>query len=317
MRRSGLTMPVVTEKFINKAWLRGCDFITLDLEDSVPQHLKEHARTLIKDAIANVSKGGAYVFVRINHDTVLADLEAVVWPGVTKIKYPKAEAAEEVRQMDELITKLERERGIKPGTIEIGAGIESAVGVTQCYEIAKSSPRIKEFGGAAGYDISCDLGVEMFVGFDQFVYTKGEVELVARALSMELLRAAPFVANTTGSVSDSDRALREAKAARACGFKGSGGGLNPAVVGPHNAGYTPSDAEVNDAIWVLEKYKDLIDGPETWLRTDDRVIDQYEAARARDTLVWAEMCKERDLEKERAVAQAKGKAISPLSGAGK
>ena len=40
VRRSGLTMPVVTPRFIDNAWHRGCDFINVDLEDSVPQHLK-------------------------------------------------------------------------------------------------------------------------------------------------------------------------------------------------------------------------------------------------------------------------------------
>src|SRR5213594_1406077 len=90
VRRSGLTMPVVTRRFVDHAWRRGCDFINLDLEDSVPQHLKAHARGLIKDAIPIVRKGGAEAFTRINHDYVHADLEAIVWPGLSKVNYPKA-----------------------------------------------------------------------------------------------------------------------------------------------------------------------------------------------------------------------------------
>ena len=90
VRRSGLTMPVVTPRFVDNAWRRGCDFINLDLEDSVPQHLKSYARSLIKDAIPNVSKGGAEAFTRINHDLVEADLEAIIWPGLSKVNYPKA-----------------------------------------------------------------------------------------------------------------------------------------------------------------------------------------------------------------------------------
>ena len=135
VRRSGLTMPIVTARFVDNAWRRGCDFITLDLEDSVPQHLKAHARTLVKDAIPNVSKGGAEAFARINHDTMEADTEAVVWPGLKRIKYPKTESADEVRRLDEIITRHERERGIEPGTVEIDASIETAVGVAHVYEI--------------------------------------------------------------------------------------------------------------------------------------------------------------------------------------
>src|SRR5688572_3739528 len=161
VRRSGLTMPVVTPRFIDKAWTRGCDFIVIDLEDSVPQHLKAHARTLVKAAIANVSRGAAEAFVRINHDSVEADLEASVWPGLKRIKYPKAEHAAEVRLLDEIITRLERERNIAPGTVEIDPGIETAVGVANVVEIAAASTRVREFGASTGgYDLSRDFGVE-------------------------------------------------------------------------------------------------------------------------------------------------------------
>jgi citrate lyase subunit beta/citryl-CoA lyase len=226
VHRSGLTMPVVTKRFVDNAWRRGCDYINLDLEDSVPPHLKAYARSLIKEAIPNVSKGGAEVYTRINHDYVLADLEAIVWPGLSRVNYPKAEYGSEILRLDAIITRLERERGIRPGTVEIGANIETAVGVAHGYEIASASPRVKDFGGASGYDMSRDLGVEMFVGFDQFIYGKGELELTARALGIEV-RGAPFVANTTGSVSDGEHAFRQAEAARKCGFR-LGGGLNPA-----------------------------------------------------------------------------------------
>ena len=303
VRRSGLTMPVVTRRFVDHAWRRGCDFIVIDLEDSVPRHLKAYARSLVKDAIPNVSKGGAEAFTRINHDYVLADLEAIVWPGLSKVAYPKTEHAEEVRLLDTIITRLECERGIRPGTIEIGTNIETAVGVANVFEIAAASPRVREFGMAGGgYDLSRDLGVEMFVDFDQFVYPKGEAELAARTLGLGV-RGAPFVANTTGSVSDPDRALRQAEAARKCGFHISGGGLNPAVVESQNAGFTPTEDDVRDAHWVLEQYRRLGGTGETWMDVESRVIDRYEAERARDTLEWAESCAARDREKAEAVAR--------------
>lgn len=305
VRRSGLTMPVVTPRFVDHAWRRGCDFIVIDLEDSVPRHLKAYARSLVKDAIPNVSKGGAEAFTRINHDTVQADLEAAVWPGLKRIKYPKTEHAYEVRLLDEIITRLERERGIEPGTIEIDSGIETAVGVTNIFEIAAASPRIREFGATTGgYDLSRDLGMEMFVDFDQFVYPRGEAELAARTLGLGV-RGAPFLANTTGSVSDGNRALRQAEAARKCGFHLGGGGLNPAVVEGHNVGLTPTEEDVRDARWVLEQHRQLAGTGETWKEVEGRMIDGYEAARARDTLEWAALCAERDREKTEAVARTR------------
>ena len=301
VRRSGLTMPVNNPRFLNAVWTRSCDFVNLDLEDSVPESQKPYARTLIKSAIPTAAKGGAEVFVRINHDYVEADLEAVVWPGLSRVNYPKAEYGAEIRKLDEIITRLERERGIRPGTVEIGANIETAVGVANGYEIVSASPRVKDFGGASGYDMSRDLGVEMFVGFDQFVYGKGECELIARTLEVET-RASPFVANTTGSVSDPNLAFRQAEAARKCGFR-HGGGLNPAVVEPQNRGFTPSEEDVRDAHWVLEEYRKMAGSGDTWREVNGHIIDRYEAARARDTLEWASLCAERNREKAEAVAR--------------
>jgi len=304
-------MPVVTPRFVNAAWTRGCDYINLDLEDSVPQYLKGYARGLIKDAIPNVSKGGAEAFTRINHDLIQADLEGIIWPGLAKVNYPKAEHAWEIEKLDRIITGLERERGIRPGTVEIGANIETSVGVANCYEIAAASPRVKEFGGATGYDMSRDLGVEMFVGFDQFVYGKGEVELTARALGLEV-RAAPFTANVTGSVSDPDRAFEEAEAARRCGFR-IGGGLHPNVVAPQVKGLTPKPEEVEDALWVSETFRDLEassdPGRQVWQQVEKdgrvRMVDRYEAAKAAELLEWADLCARRDQGKEEMVTRTR------------
>src|SRR5207247_3571622 len=130
VRRSGVTMPVVTRGFVAHAWRRGCDFINLDLEDSVPQHLKAHARGLIKDAIPIVRKGGAEAFTRINHDHVHADLEAIVWPGLSKVNYRKAESAEETRRLDDVMIRLERERGIRLAMVAIGRKLETVTGCT-------------------------------------------------------------------------------------------------------------------------------------------------------------------------------------------
>jgi citrate lyase subunit beta/citryl-CoA lyase len=305
VRRSGLTMPIVTPRFIDNAWRRGCDFIVIDLEDSVPQHLKAHARTLVKDAIVTVSKGGAEAFTRINHDTVEADLEGAVWPGLKRIKYPKTEHASEVRLLDEIISRLERERGMTPGTVEIDCGIETALGTANVFEIAAASPRIKEFGASAGgYDYSRDLGVEMFVDYDQFIYGKGEAELAARTLGLGV-RASPFIVNKTGSVSDPDRALHQAEATRRMGIRLGGGGLNPAVVPGHTAGLTPTAEDISDAQWMIEQYRQLASTSDSWREVNGRVVDRYAAAHARATLEYAALCAARDQEKAEAVSRVK------------
>ena len=227
----------------------------------------------------------------------------MVWHGLTRVNYPKTETAEEIRRVDEIITRLERERGIKPGTIEIGANVESALGVTNVYEIGGASPRIKDFGGGAGYDLTRDIGAEMFVGFDQFVYARGEQELAVRKLDKEIL-GVPFVPDTMGSVSDPDLSFKQAEAARKCGLR-YGSGLHPNVVVPQNRGFTPTPEEVQHAQWVLERHRELQASGEAWQEVDGHVIDAYEARRATELLDWARLCAEKDRDKSEAVARTR------------
>ena len=143
----------------------------------------------------------------------------------------------------------------------------------------------------------------MFVGFDQFVYSRGELELAARVLGLEPTNT-PFVANLTGSVSDTDRAFQEADAARKCGLR-HGSGLHPNVVEPQIRGLTPPPEEVDDARRVLETYRRLVSEGKAWEEVDGRVVDKYEARRAGELLEWTEACAERDRDKAEAVARTK------------
>ncbi len=304
VRRSGLTMPVNNARFVQKAWTRGCDFIILDLEDSVPPSEKAHARTLVPEAIAIVGNGGAEVWVRINHHLALEDLEASVWPGLKRINYPKAETAQEIWLVDRIISRLEKERGIPSGYVEIGANVETALGVANALEIAAASPRIRDFGGGGGYDMSRDLGVEMFVDFNQFVYGSGELELAARVAGLEV-HSTPYMPNPSGSVSDGDHAFRVAEATRKLGFR-MGGGLHPNVVEPQNRGLTPTSDEIEAARRVLEMYEEVAASGRAWAEIGGVVVDWYEARRAQDLLEWTELCEGRDREKSEAVAKAMG-----------
>jgi citrate lyase subunit beta/citryl-CoA lyase len=225
-----------------------------------------------------------------------------VWPGLKRINYPKAETAREIWLVDRIISRLESERGIPAGHVEIGANVETALGVANALEIAAASPRITDFGGGGGYDMSRDLGVEMFVDFDQFVYGSGELELAARVAGLEI-HSTPHMPNLSGSVSDGDHAFRVASATRKLGFR-MGGGLHPNVVEPQNQGFTPTAAEVGAARKVLELYEEMYAAGKAWAEIDGVVVDWYEARRARELLDWAAHCARRNRDKEEAVAKA-------------
>jgi citrate lyase subunit beta/citryl-CoA lyase len=297
-----LYMPVVERRFVEHAWRRGCDAVILDLEDSVPGRLKAQARSLTKEAIHLAARGGAWICVRINSESVLEDLEAVVWPGLEMVIRPKAEQAADIVEVDKALSALERARSLTPGTVEIWPLIETAAGVTNAYEIAAASSRVTMFGGAQGYDMSLDLGVSMFVGFDQFSYGRGEAELAARALGKELANCM-FVPDESGQVADAQWMRRYAETMRGCGFR-TATALHPGAVEALTIGLTPTEAEAAAARHVLEQHEqqDHRAGTGEERTGSGRYADAYEAARARRLIEWSRLCAEREEYKRRAVA---------------
>ena len=294
-------MPINNPRFVGRSWTRDCDYLNFDFEDSVPQSQKENARTLVPDAIAQGQKGAAEINIRINCAYPEVDVQAAVWPGVTQINFPKAETAEQIRNLDSLISKMEKLRGIRPGAVRIGATVETTLGVANSYEIASASPRIDSFGPGTGYDMSMDMGVEMFVGFDQFFYNRGEGELIALSLGLER-DGGVYISDTTGNVGNAELALNRARANRRAGLR-SGGGLHPNVVAPQNEGLTPTAEEVEHAHQILAFFGELDEAGEAEGELDGQILDAYEADRARELIEWADLCARRDAEKSTARSQ--------------
>src|SRR2546430_15347355 len=126
--RSMLFVPVTQRRFVEGAARRGADAIILDLEASVALSEKDRARTLVPAAAAIVSSGGADVVVRLNRPLrmTVRDLEAVIGPGVQAVALPKAESADHVRLVAEIIDEVEAERGMPIGTTKMLAMVETA-----------------------------------------------------------------------------------------------------------------------------------------------------------------------------------------------
>jgi len=298
-------MPINTPRFVERSWTRNCDYLNFDFEDSVPQSQRPYARTLVAYANTQGLKGSADITIRINCSYPEADMPGAALPGVTQINFPKAETAEQMRNLDRLITEAERLQGIRPGTIRIGANIETTLGVANSYEIASASPRIDTFAGGTGYDMSMDMGVEMFVGFDQFVYNRGEGALVAKALGLEYTGSV-YIPDTTGNVGDREHTRRRAEANRKAGLR-HGGGLHPNTVEPQNVGLTPTPEEVQEAQRILAYFAQLDERGEVEGELDGRLVDKYEAARAAELLEWSALCAQKDAHK--AKMQARTKAL--------
>ncbi len=300
--RCVMFVPVNNPRFTEKAWTRGADAYILDIEDSVPQSEKEKARNLVRENIPVVSRGGAAIFVRINHDYVEADLKAAVWPGVVRIILPKTETAEDMKNCADILTELEKERGIPVGSIEITPLIESALGAVNGYEIAAATPRGVSSHGGAGYDMAVDLGIEMFAAFDQYAYTEALPTLAQMALGVEALGGV-FVPNTGGRADSGDFAANLAKSLYANGVY-EATVLHPALVKPLVTGLTPKPEDIEWARKVIDVFTKLSQDGESVAVVDGKTIDVYEYRKAQHLLNWNDKCLMKDAFKARAVAKA-------------
>jgi citrate lyase subunit beta/citryl-CoA lyase len=216
---------------------------------------------------------------------------------------PKTETAAEMQHAHAIISRLEKERGIVPGTIELYPMIESALGAVNIREILTATPRrIWSMGGAGGYDMAMNLGIEMFADFDQYAFPVAYVALATMALGIEATGGV-FVPNTSGRVDESDQAAKQAAALHAA-FIHHAGALHPAFIQPLVSGLSPTAQEIAWSKRVVEEFGRLSDAGEAVGELDGKVIDKYERAAAQRTLEWAAACAAKDAYKARALAAA-------------
>ena len=155
LRRTMMFVPGNNPGMMADAHIYGPDSIMLDLEDSVSMMEKDTARLLVYNALRTIDYGDTEMVVRINPLNTpygKKDIEAVVKAGVHVVRMPKTETADEVREVEAEIEKVEREIGAE-GRTRIMAAIESALGVVNAYDIAISSPRM--MGIALGAEDYC------------------------------------------------------------------------------------------------------------------------------------------------------------------
>src|SRR5690242_13857055 len=129
-RRSCLTVPGSSERFIAKARGLAADEVILDLEDAVAPAAKEQARTLIADALQAGGWSSPLRAVRINGagtQWAYRDVIDVVergGSGLDAIVLPKVSAPAHVIWLDLLLGQVEQATGLPPGKIAIEAQIE-------------------------------------------------------------------------------------------------------------------------------------------------------------------------------------------------
>jgi citrate lyase subunit beta/citryl-CoA lyase len=285
VRRSSLIFPVNVQRFVDKAYMRGADCIIMDLEDSVPEDEKDSARALIRGCVPIVGKGGGDVAVRINSPIEHArkDLEASVWPGLACVSLPKVESGEEVQVRERMISELEKERGISPGTIKIAVAVETALGVVKAYEIASASPRIVTMGVGAE-DLTREIGIQTSVEGRELWYARSKVLMDAYAAGVQpmgLVGVEPFTWR------EPEKTYDAAVNSRKLGFKGAQS-IHPAPIPYLNKGFSIPDDEVVYMRRALRAFEEGLRKGTASVNVDGRMIDIATAERCRRILERAD-----------------------------
>ncbi|MGX7163481.1 citrate (pro-3S)-lyase subunit beta [Enterococcus massiliensis] len=285
LRRTMMFVPGANAAMLRDAPLYGADSIMFDLEDAVSLKEKDSARTLVHFALRTFDYSSVETVVRINGlDTTGAqDVEAMVLAGVDVIRLPKTETAQDIVDVDQVITDVEKNNGIPIGTTKMMAAIESAEGVLNARDIAKASNRL----------IGIALGAEDYVtNMKTRRFPDGQELFFARSMILHAARAAGIAAIDTvySDVNNTEGFQDEVRRIKQLGFDGKSV-INPRQIPLVNAIYAPNEKEIQNAkevIWAIREAEAKGSGV---IALNGKMIDKPIVERAERVIALAKAAK--------------------------
>lgn len=218
-RRSWLLAPASNLEQVASAAHSAADVVVLDLVELVADNDKHVARKNVKHALETAGADGPQVFAQIDPESADADLHSCVWPGLAGVVVPRAEAAGQIREISNTLSRFEAERGIAPNTLQIVAALETARGNHAGYDIACASSRV--YGLTLGRaDLIMDLRPEPTNEIHLLPYLMQRLIIIARAAGVTPI-GAWWRAPDRGLLATPENTLEAAKRGRAIGFKGA------------------------------------------------------------------------------------------------
>jgi citrate lyase subunit beta/citryl-CoA lyase len=279
--RTLLFIPGNQQKMLAKATTVTADAVIFDLEDSVPPAEKDSAREMVAGAISGFNSNRPQVYVRINSSQTpycASDIAKVVTRGLHGICLPKSESAEQINQIDALISKAERAANLPPGSVKILALV--ARGILKVSEIATSSPRI--MGLALGAeDFAVDMGTSRSKEGLEIYYPRMVLAVACHAADVQAIDTVYVdVKNIEGLVAET-RFLKQ------IGFQGKLL-IHPGQIAPVNEVFTPSAQEIAYAKRVIEAFDAAVKQGLASTPLDGKMVDTPVAERARRLLAQYE-----------------------------
>jgi len=260
----------------------GSDGVLLDLEDAISISEKDSARKLVKYALLSLDFGEVERIVRINgRDTPFfeADLAEIIPAAPDAIRLPKVDSAEDVIEADRIISRIEAERGLKPGSVGIQAMLETARAIVNVNSIAAASPRLVGLT-LGGQDLAADLGIKATKVGLELLYAKSAVVIAAKAFGLDAFDT------VYTDVADLEGLAEAAAISVSLGFSGKAA-IHPSQIPVIHAAFAPSEKEVAKAARVVAAAKDAAARGLGVISVDGRMVDAPVVAQAARTLELA------------------------------
>lgn len=292
LRRTMMFVPGNNPGMMQDAFIYGPDSIMLDLEDSVTMAEKDTARLLVYNALKTIDYGNTEMVVRVNPLSTpygKKDIEAVVKAGVDVVRMPKTETADEVREMEAEIERVEKEIGCL-GRTKIMAAIESALGVVNAYAIATASKRM--MGIALGAEDYCaNLKTQRTPEGIELLLARQTIVVAARAAGIDALDT------VYSNLNDMETFRREVEQIHKMGFDGKSI-INPRQIDIVNEVFTPSQKAIDKAMAVVGAIKEAEKRGSGVIALNGKMVDRPVVLRAQRTIdlaVAAGVLKKEDL----------------------
>ena len=287
LQRSELAVPGSSPEMFEKALNSKADYIFLDLEDAVSPMDKITARQNVIKGLKefNWKEKGKTISVRINSPDThymyrdIIDLVEEVGDNLDTILLPKAGTASDVYMIDCLLTQIETNKKLK-NKIGIECLIETALGMSNIKEIAKSSERLEALHfGVADYAASLRARTVVIGGLnpdypgDQWHHGLSQLVMTCRAYGLRAIDG-PF-----GDFNDPDAYVEAAKRGAAIGIEGKWA-IHPSQIELANKVFSPPSSEVTKAKRILEELDKAAKAGKGAAQLDGRMIDAASARMA-------------------------------------
>ncbi len=281
LRRTMMFVPGNNPAMMQDAFIYGPDSIMLDLEDSVTMAEKDAARLLVHNALKTIDYGDTEMVVRINPLNTpygKKDIEAVVKAGVHVIRMPKTETADEVREVEAEILKVEEEIGCV-GRTKIMAAIESTLGIVNAYEIAVASKRM--MGIALGAEDYCaNLKTQRTPGGAELLMARQTIVVAARAAGIDALDT------VYSNVNDMETFRNEVEFIKTLGFDGKSI-INPRQIEIVNEVFAPKQKDIDKALAIIAAIKEAEERGSGVVSLNGKMVDRPVVIRAERTIELA------------------------------